>query len=492
MGKQLFGSGPPLLVSVQGRFTVRGRNRRLAGRVRPCAAIATAAGIGLLVAACAGGSGSGPSAGQGGPRASASAAAVAASELRITPSNGSHDVNPSSGITVTATQGKVLKVTVRGSGGTVSGGLSDSGKVWHSKWTLGVSQTYTVIATGTDGSGQTIENLSTFRTLTPAQTFSTEIYEGSGQTYGVGMPIMLIFSQPITNRAAVERSLQLTTSKPVIGAWYWDGDEHLDFRPRDYWPANTTVSFDGHLNGIEGAKGVYGTADLTQTFNIGNSVIAVASTTTHFTQIYINGVQTYDWPISTGRDTLPTPDGSYLSVEKNNPVRMIGGGAPGSAGYYDELVYYAVRFTFSGDYYHSAPWSVVDQGTTNVSHGCVNLPPEDAQIYYNLAIPGDPITVTASTAAGKWDDGWTEWFLTWSQYLKGSATGEAVQAGPNGSEFVDPATLPPDTATAPLGTSAAGNYAAYTANLSLRSGGFPERGDALADADAPGFVRSAP
>ena len=59
-------------------------------------------------------------------------------------------------------------------------------------------------------------------------------------------------------------------------------------------------------------------------------------------------------------------------------MRMIGGGAPGSAGYYDELVNYAVRFTFSGDYYHAAPWSVVNQGTTNVSHGCVNLPPEDA------------------------------------------------------------------------------------------------------------------
>ena len=437
--------------------------------MRPYAAVAMAAVIGLFVAACAGGST--PSGGQGGPQASASASALAASELKITPSNGSHDVNPANGITVTATQGKVLKVTVRGPGssgssGPVSGRLSDGGKVWHSLWTLGVSQSYTVIATGTDGSGQPIENLSTFRTLTPAQTFSTEIYEGSDQTYGVGMPIMLIFSQPITDRAAIERSLQLTTSKPVIGAWYWDGDEHLDFRPRDYWPANTTVSFDGHLNGIEGAKGVYGAADLTQSFNIGNSVIAVASTTTHFTQIYINGVKTYTWPISTGRDTLPTPDGSYLSVEKANPVRMIGGGAPGSAGYYNELVNYAVRFTFSGDYYHSAPWSVIDQGSTNVSHGCVNLPPADAQTYYNMSIPGDPITVTNSTAAGQWDDGWTEWFLTWSQYLKGSATGEAVQAGPSGSTFVNPATLPADTATAPLGTSAAGNYNAYSANLS--------------------------
>ena len=347
----------------------------------------------------------------------------------------------------------------------MSGTLSAGDKTWHSMWAL---ESVAELHGDRDrhrGSGQRITTTSTFSTLTPAQTFTTEIYEGSGQTYGVGMPIMLIFSQPITNRAAVERSLELTTSNPVIGAWYWDDSEHLDFRPRDYWPANTTVSFDGHLNGVEGAPGVYATADLTQTFTIGQSVIAVASTTSHHTQIYIGGKLTYDWPISTGRATLPTPDGSYLSVQKNNPVQMIGGGAPGSPGYYNELVYYAVRFTFSGDYYHSAPWSVVDQGTTNVSHGCVNLPPVDAETYYSLSIPGDPITITASTAAGKWDDGWTEWFLSWPAYLKGSALGEAVEAGPQGSTFVSPSSLPPDTATAPLETSETGNWYANTSNI---------------------------
>jgi lipoprotein-anchoring transpeptidase ErfK/SrfK len=450
---------------------VRGKDRRSEGsavRVRRYIGAAAAMAVGLLVVGCSSGPANQPPAGQAGGHAAASAASAAAlaSDLKITPANGSHDVKPSAGITVTAMHGKVTNVTakVEPSGDPVTGTLGDGGQTWQSLWALNTGRTYTVTATGTDN-GQTVTTTSTFRTLTPSQTFTTEIYEGYDQTYGVGMPIMLIFSQPITNRAAVERSLELTTSKPVIGAWYWDDSEHLDFRPRDYWPANTTVSFVGHLNGVEGAPGVYGTADLTQTFTIGQSVIAVASTTTHRTQIYIGGKLTYDWPISTGRTTLPTPDGSYLSVQKNNPVQMIGGGPPGSPGYYNELVYYAVRFTFSGDYYHSAPWSVVDQGTTNVSHGCVNLPPEDAVTYYNLSVPGDPITITASTAAGKWDDGWTEWFLSWSQYLKGSALGEAVEAGPQGSTFVSPASLPPDTATAPLQTSESGNWYANTSNI---------------------------
>jgi lipoprotein-anchoring transpeptidase ErfK/SrfK len=457
-------------------MAVRGTDRRPARRFAAGAAIAA---IGLLASACSGGGAKAPSVSPSQSRAQASASASAhaaalAKDLKITPADGSHNADPAAGITVTAVKGKVTNVTVTPTGSTagstsadaVSGRLSDGGTSWRSDRNLSVSQSYTVTATGTAPSGEKITTTSTFKTLTPAASFSAHIFEGYKQSYGVGMPIILNFSHPITDKAAVERSLELTTSNPVVGAWYWDGDEQLYFRPRDYWPANTTVSFTGHFNGVQAAKGVYGTHDLTQTFNIGRSLIAVASTTTHRTQIYLNGKLAYNWPASLGRASLPTPDGTYLSVEKANPVRMIGGGPAGSAGHYDELVNYAVRFTYSGSYYHSAPWSVGDQGITNVSHGCVNLPPADAKIYYDMSIPGDPITVTASTAAGKWDDGFTEWFFPWSKFLKGSALGMAVQAGPQGSTFVAPDSLPADTATAPLQTSAPGNYYAGSPNIS--------------------------
>jgi hypothetical protein len=156
---------------------------------------------------------------------------------------------------------------------------------------------------------------------------------------------------------------------------------------------------------------------------------------------------------------MPTPNGTYLSEEKANPVRMIGG-TKGKPDYYNELVNFAVRFTYSGDYYHSAPWSVINQGTSNVSHGCVNLAPEDAVIYYNMSISGDPITVTGSPKAGNWDNGWTQWFLSWTGLLKGSATGKAVEASPSGSSFVDPGSLPADQASSPAGRSSPGNYLA--------------------------------
>jgi lipoprotein-anchoring transpeptidase ErfK/SrfK len=433
---------------------------RLTRRARRLAAVALTAAAALLATAC---QGSTPVASKLNSTAvSSRPASTVAQYLQISPATGSKNASPADGITVTGVRGgKVSAVTVKASGTQpVTGALSADGKSWHSTYALPTGQSYTVTATGKDAAGHPVTATSEFTTLTPSTAFHAEIFEGAGATYGVGMPIMLTFDHPITDKAAVERALTLTTSKPVVGAWYWDGSEQLDFRPRDYWPADTTVSFSSHLDGVEGAPGVYGIHDLSQTFNIGQSVIAVADTKNFHTQVYIDGKLKYTWPISTGRAKTPTPNGTYLSVEKANPVRMIGGGKKGSPGYYNELVNWAVRFTFSGDYYHSAPWSVVNQGESNVSHGCVNLAPQDAQTYYDLSIPGNPITIVASPKAGKSDDGWTEWFWSWSQYLAGSATHMAVQAGPNGSTLVNPSTLPADTAAAPLGTSTPDNFSA--------------------------------
>jgi len=391
----------------------------------------------------------------GGPASPASSPSPspAGPAVTITPGNGATGADPSQGITVTAAGGTLQRVAVTGGGAAVAGSYTAGRTGWHSSWALGVGQSYTVTATATAANGATTTKTSSFRTLTPTQTFSTEIFEGYQQTYGVGMPIILTFSQPITDKAAVERAITLQTSKPVTGAWYWDGNQTLDFRPRDYWPAHTTVAFTGHFDGVKAGSGLYGYHTLTQTFRIGDSVIAVASTTTHKTQIYINGKLRYNWPISSGKPGDATPDGSYLTIEKENPVRMIGPG-------YNLLVPWSVRFTFSGDYYHDAYWSVGEQGFENVSHGCVNLSPADAETYYKLAVPGDPITISGSPKSGKWDNGWTEWFLSWKQYLRGSATGEAVVANGRGSKFVSPASLPADKAKGPLQTSRPGNATA--------------------------------
>jgi lipoprotein-anchoring transpeptidase ErfK/SrfK len=405
--------------------------------------------LGLLAAGCSGGRGHPASARSSHEKVGARpVAATNGVRLSIMPAGGM-DTAPDRGITVRAVGGRIGSVTVRTAGDPVAGTLNAAGTVWRSRWALDVSQHYTVIATAVGSSGGPVARRSSFRTFTPAQTFETKVIEGFRQTYGVGMPIVLLFSRPISNRVAVERALEITTSKPIVGAWYWDSPctiapVCLYFRPQRYWPTHTEVSFAGHLNGVEGAPGVYGYHTLAQTFTIGSSLIVVASTARHYMNVYRDGKLFAHWPISSGRPGDDTPNGTYVTIEKANPVDMVGPG-------YSIEVPWSVRFTWSGDYLHDAYWSVGEQGFTNVSHGCVNMSPADAEIYYKMAVPGDPVKITGSPRAGSWDNGWTAWFLPWNQWVRGSALHRAVQAGPHGSTFISPSSRPLPTTTAPPG-----------------------------------------
>ena len=412
------------------------RRHRSPGRPGWLAVAAIASILCLVATACSGGGGTG---------------ADHPAALSFVPADGSTSANPGQGITVRVTRGTLRNVTVTTSGERVSGTLNAARTVWRSTSpTLGVSQSYKVTARATGASGRAVTRTSRFRTLTPSHTFTTKIEEGAGLTYGVGMPIILYFSQHITNKAAVERALQVKTSTPVVGSWYWDDSCGIAptcvyFRPQSYWPAHTRVSFTGDLNGVEGAPGVYGEHTLTQSFTIGESLIVVASTGSHYMNLFRNGQLSAHWPISSGRPGDNTPNGTYLTIDKGNPVLMTGPG-------YSLEVPWAVRFTWTGDYLHDAYWSVSEQGLVNVSHGCVNMAPANAQTYYQMENPGDPVTITGSPRAGIWDNGWTVWFLSWKKLVRGSALDMAVQAGPDGSRFISPSSVPPSTAAFPLQT----------------------------------------
>jgi lipoprotein-anchoring transpeptidase ErfK/SrfK len=403
----------------------------------------------LCAVAVAGCDGSAGAASQGSAPPAASET-VPQAQFTITPADGTRRVRPDARIRVRVQNAILTAVSVRGDGSALTDLPAARGSAWHTRQTLHTNARYTVRASALDESGNTVTATSSFRTLAPKHTVRVTIFQGYHQTYGVGMPIMLGFDRPVTHKAAVERALELRSSQPVVGAWHWDSDSDLEFRPRNYWPAHTTVHFRGNLDGVQTAPGVYAVHTLTQTFTIGRSLIAVASTASHHVRIYLDHKLFGDWPISSGKPGDDTPNGTYLSINKHNPERMVGPG-------YDIEVPWSVRFTWSGDYMHDAFWSVGDQGFANVSHGCINLSPANAETYYKMSVPGDPITVTDSPRGGEYGNGWTPWFLGWKNWWQGSALQRAVRVGPKGSTLVKPSRLHRHGKPAPLGAPAEHN-----------------------------------
>src|ERR1039458_181011 len=125
----------------------------------------------------------------------------AGAELHISPGGG-HNVNPSQGITVTAASGKIQTVSATSGHQSVSGSLNGAKTVWRHQWALQPSRDYTVRATAVNSSGTTVTSTRSFRTLTPAASDTAMIFEGYKQSYGVGIPIRITFSSPVTNEAA--------------------------------------------------------------------------------------------------------------------------------------------------------------------------------------------------------------------------------------------------------------------------------------------------
>ena len=414
---------------------------------------ATVCGAILLCVAVTGCDGASAGSGSSPQTNAPSTPAVGAARITIKPGGGRHRAHPEHGVVVRATSGTLTNVTVTAGGQSVPGHLTHHQTVWKTDGVLHTNTTYAVDASAVDATGAPTTRSVTFHTLKPRRVEDTTIFEAKDATYGVGMPVMLSFSTPVVYKRAVERALTLRSSKPVVGAWYWDGDSSVQFRPRGYWPQNTVVRFQGNLDGVEVAPGVYGTHTLTQRFRIGQSVIVVASTATHDLHLYVAKKLFATWPISTGKPGDDTPNGTYLTIEKGNPVEMKGPG-------YDLMVPWSVRFTWSGDYLHDAYWSVGEQGFTNVSHGCVNLSPANAETYYKMAVPGNPVTITGSPRAGTWGNGWTVWFLSWHDLVRGSALHQAVRVNAHGSTFIHPGEVRRHPGSSPLHGPAPGNFAA--------------------------------
>jgi lipoprotein-anchoring transpeptidase ErfK/SrfK len=362
--------------------------------------------------------------------------------VTIFPESGDHAVRPDTPVAVRVRDGRLRTVSFTDGSRSLEGQTSADGTVWWPKWALTPGRSYRLTATATGADGRVATAQSVFRTRRVAHIIAATIMApGEGATVGVGMPIMLRFAAPVQNRAVVERSLEVRTSTPVVGAWHWFSGTDVVYRPRTYWPAHTQVLLLAHLDGLRLTRAAYGAQDVALGFGIGDAHITVASARDHHQVVRINGHRARRMPISMGKGgrlAYTTTSGVHLTMEKAHHVVMDSasvGCPPGCPDHYRHDVYFAVRISDSGEYEHSAPWSVADQGSRNVSHGCINLGPRDARWFYRHTQPGDVVEVTGTRRRLAPGNGWGFWQLTWPDWLTTShlaaSSGQGLPAPPN-------------------------------------------------------------
>jgi lipoprotein-anchoring transpeptidase ErfK/SrfK len=215
-----------------------------------------------------------------------------------------------------------------------------------------------------------------------APTDVASIQPSPGQKVGVGMPVTVTFAGSIADRAAAERTITFTSPATPAGSFTWLNNRVVQWNPKGFWPAHSNI-----IVTAGGAKTSFDTAAAT---------VGVADINAHTFTVSIDGQVARSMPASMGKPKHPTPTGSFAALEKQSVVimdsRTIGIPLSDPEGY-KLTVNNAVRVTWGGVYVHSAPWSVASQGNSNVSHGCINLSPDNAAWYYNMVSIGDPIII---------------------------------------------------------------------------------------------------
>jgi lipoprotein-anchoring transpeptidase ErfK/SrfK len=224
----------------------------------------------------------------------------------------------------------------------------------------------------------------------------------NGATVGVAEPIIINFARPIADQPMAEHAIHVSSTPPVSGKFYWLTSSQVRWRPLSFWPAHTAVHVDA--------------AGTQNNFVTGDALQATADDATHQLIVTRNGAVEQTFPMSMGMAAggHQTPNGTYYVLDKKAKVVMDSStyGVPVNSTYgYKVDVQDAVQFDNSGDYVHSAPWSVADQGKRDVSHGCINISPTNAKWFFANFGAGDPIVVKNSVGTYSKNDGSNDWQL---------------------------------------------------------------------------------
>jgi lipoprotein-anchoring transpeptidase ErfK/SrfK len=364
--------------------------------------------------------------------------ASADTALGVTPPNGATDVPVSIEIAAGNAGGnagaKLTAVALTDAAGTeVAGRMRGDASSWVPDEPLDYATRYTVKATGRTGAGKTATRTTTFTTMArPGNRMDAHLYMTDNATYGQAMPLVVEFKQGgvvRADRAAVERRLFVTSDPPQTGSWHWDNDIQIEYRPKDYWLPGTKINARLGLGGLPVGGGRYGQQDITidAVIDSARRVVEVDNATKQLTAESDDQVAK-TMPVSLGSPEHPSFFGTMVVMDRLDKTTFDSStyGTPvNSKDGYRTDVQFAERLTWDGQFIHAAPWSVAQQGHTNVSHGCVNVATDNAQWLYNWIKVGDPIVVKGTEQPLNQGNGWTAWNLSWDDLVRGSALGAA-------------------------------------------------------------------
>jgi lipoprotein-anchoring transpeptidase ErfK/SrfK len=338
--------------------------------------------------------------------------------LTLAPVPGAGGVPASAEITTTVRNGYVAKVTMVDSrGAVVPGALRPDGSSWVPAQPLAYGTGYRVTVSAVGPDNQVTSAATNFTTMADpgSSRIGTGLYLQEGAVYGVGMPVVVEFDEPIpaAAKASVERRLFVDSQPRQVGVWHWYGDRQVLFRPREYWQPGTVLTVRAALGGLPvGNRFVDVDRSARSTIGPAQSLLIKDQTKTLY--VYDSGQLVKSFPVSLGKPSTPTSSGNFVLMSHEASTRF-------KTPEYSLTAYWAERFTWGGQFLHSAPWSVGEQGSTNVSHGCVNLSNGNAEWIYEHSRIGDPLTIEGTGTHLSPGDGWTVWDISWDEYLKGSA-----------------------------------------------------------------------
>ncbi|GHF14675.1 L,D-transpeptidase [Streptomyces griseoluteus] len=394
----------------------------------------------LVLTGCSGGGNASASDGGESSQAKADEAAAQKSseaQITITPKDGSNNASINNSATVKVAKGTLTGVSMTTADGKpVEGALSADKLSWKPTTQLERSTTYKLAAEAKDSDGRVAHENASFTTVSPSNSFIGNFTPDNGSTVGVGMPVSINFDKAITDKAAVQKGITVSSSsgQEVVGHWF--NANRIDFRPETYWKENSTVTLKLALDGVEGADGVYGVQQKTVTFHVGRNQVSYVDAKTKQMKVTQDGKVVKQIPISAGSPENKTYAGVMVMSEKFEQTRMngatVGFTDDDGKGEYDiKDVPHAIRLTGSGTFLHGNYWGAKSIfGNENTSHGCVGLsdtkgakdPNTPAAWVFNHSLVGDVVVIknTGDKTVAP-DNGLNGWNMDWAQWKAGSA-----------------------------------------------------------------------